>query len=105
MNYMLNNKYKIKYSKKFKKQIKLFLEFEILILDNYKYSSKFYIKFKKIINLIECFPEMFPIIKFKNEELRKIVIGKYIILYQINYNQKEILFLHIFYYRQNYLNP
>lgn len=69
------------------------------------YSREFYNKLKKIVNILKDFPEIFPIVKIKNNLVRKIVIGKYIILYQINYNQKEILFLHIFYYRQNYLNP
>lgn len=100
----LEYKFKIKYSKDFREEFDNFLiNYQCFYHINLN-SRRFYIKLKKIINIIQDFPEIFPIVKIKNNLVRKIVIGKYIILYQINYNQKEILFLHIFYYRQNYLN-
>lgn len=101
---MTLRKYTVLFSKEFKSQMFNLSDYQQLKNYNNLNIKDLYSKIEDIKLILEIFPKIYPIVKIKNNLVRKIVIGKYIILYQINYNQKEILFLHIFYYRQNYLN-
>ena len=101
---MILSKYTVLFSRKFKNQIFNFSDYHQLKNYNNLNIKDLYSKIEDMKLILEIFPKIYPIVKIKDKVVRKIVIGKYIILYQINYNQKEILFLHIFYYRQNYLN-
>ena len=100
----LVHKFKIIYLETFQKDLARCLISIQFYSNNSLNSNKFYIKLEKIVDILKDFPEIFPIIKIRNEIVRKIVINQFIIIYQINYNQKEILFLHIFHYKQNYLS-
>ena len=59
-------KFKIKYSKEYQIEFNKFLMKNQVLYHNNLDSTKFYIKFKKIINILEIFPEIFPILKIKN---------------------------------------
>ena len=62
-------------------------------------------KVEETINRLKIMPEAYPIIKKYNElrmKYRRIVIGKYVIIYTIL--KKEIYIVHMYYGRSNYLN-
>ncbi len=101
---MTLGKYTVLFSKEFKNQMFNLADYHQLKNYNNLNIEDLYSKIEDIKLILEIFPKIYPITKVKNNLVRKIVIGKYIILYQINYNQKEILFLHIYYYGKNYLN-
>ena len=66
--------------------------------------NKFYSKIKNTISNLFYFPEQYP--KIENDtsdNIRKIVIDNYIIIYQVKKDARQVFLLHIFHYKQNYL--
>ncbi len=66
--------------------------------------------YNKIINSISkltSFPERYPDISYYgkfNKNCRRLRVDKFIIIYKVDINSKEIFILHIFHSNQNYLN-
>lgn len=101
---MTLRKYNVLFSEVFRNQLFSLSDYQELIYCDNSNIKKLYSKIEQIKLILESFPEIYPIIKIKNNLVRKIVINQFIIIYQINYNQKEIHVLHIFHSKQNYLN-
>lgn len=91
--------------------------FEIELENAYRYiayklkepitAKRFYNKVIKEIYSLQYFPERYVKInnyKDKNRNLRKILIDKYVIIYEVNKIYMEVSILHIFHGTQNYLN-
>ena len=78
------NKYNIKTTKAFEEEL----------LDIYSY-------------IVEYLPERYSRIfksKFKNRNLRKLLINNFVIIYEVRNDTYQIFILHIFNKYQNYLN-
>ena len=85
--------------------------FNYISFINYK-SSYLKILYNQIMNAIyslDLFPERYAKIHNQNiskkySNLRKLLIDKYIIIYEVNINTNEVFILHIFHIKQNYFN-
>lgn len=75
-------------------------------LSSPKSKKNLYQKIKTSISHLDYFPERFykisHIPKYKNLNIHKLPIDKYVIIYQVNKDLKEVYVLHIFYGNQNY---
>lgn len=65
------------------------------------------IKVEHFISRLDLFPERYSLVPIKSNlkyrNLRKIPVGKYIILYEVDNDTQTVYILYIFYGRQNYL--
>lgn len=70
-------------------------------------ANKFYFKIKNSILNLNFFPERYPKVPNVNPynfNFRKMVVGKYVIIYDVQNDSNEVFILHIFHGSQNYLN-
>ncbi len=70
-------------------------------------ADKFYFKIKKSILSLNHFPERFPVLSnnfYLKNNIRKMVVYKFIIIYEVQNNSKEVFILHIFHGSRDYLN-
>ena len=68
-------------------------------------ANKFNKKVKKSIFNLTYFPERFSKILISNKNnLRKLIVDNYIIIYEGDFQNGQVNILHIFYGYQNYLN-
>ena len=70
-------------------------------------ARKFYSKIISSITSLNYFPERYPKFSdFKNHDsnIRKLIVDKYIIIYQVKNDSRQIFILHIFHCSQNYLS-
>lgn len=97
--------YKIILSPLFYKELRSICNYISYILNEYIIANKLYSEIINKIQSITMFPESYPkILKIKNKNLRKLVFKGFIIVYECNIKDKEILILHIFHCNQDYLN-
>lgn len=92
--------YKVKYHSVFLKDIE-----QLKKSVNEKKFTKFMNQFRFEKAMLKRFPRMYPIIenrKSQNQEYRRIVLEKHIIIYKIN--SRDIIFLRIFHEKTNYIN-
>lgn len=92
--------YKVKYHSVFLKDIE-----QLRKNVNEKKFIKFMSQFRLEKEMLKKFPRMYPIIenrKAQDQEYRRIVLEKYIIIYKIV--SKNIIFLKIFHEKTNYIN-
>lgn len=70
-------------------------------------ANKFYSKIFSSITSLNYFLERYPkfsYFKNHNSNIRKLIVDKYVIIYQVNNNSNEVFILHIFHCSQNYLD-
>lgn len=102
-------KYKIIFTKQFKLELNEFLYKSSSQLKRSLILDKFYYKVMKLIISLQIFPERYAKIYNRSIEknhsnLRKLLIDKYVIIYEVNSNTNEVFILHIFHSKQNYFN-
>ena len=101
------NKYNIKTTKAFEEEL---LDIYRYIADNLqepKIANEKYKKIKNKILSLQYLPERYSRIfksKFKNRNLRKLLINNFVIIYEVRNDTYQIFILHIFNKNQNYLN-
>lgn len=97
--------YKIILSPSFYKELRSICNYISYTLNEYIIANSLYSKIINRIQSITIFPESYPqILNTKNRNLRKLVFKQFIIVYECNTREKEILILHIFHSNQDYLN-
>lgn len=99
--------YQISWSRTFQNQLSNILFYIDSTLQNPISSKEFYPKIINSLENIKIFPRLYPKIKSKKyleKELRKLVIDKYVIIYEVDDLHEKINLLHIFHSSQNYLN-
>ena len=82
-------------------------------LDESLYSSRSYISKRKLYNEVRntvaslsIFPERYSKINknFRTENIRKLPINKFVVIYEVDNKNDEVYILHIFSQKQDYLN-
>lgn len=72
-----------------------------------KMTRKLYFKIKNSVMSLQIFPERFSriyIVSKSSNNIRKMVVGKFIIIYEVDVLLKQVYILHIFYGNQNYFS-
>ena len=69
---------------------------------------KLYTEVRNIVFSLSIFPERYSQMneyeKFKTENIRKVPINKFVVIYQVDNEKNEVYILHIFSQKQDYLN-
>lgn len=92
--------YKIKLTLKAKNDYKRIIRYIKFNLNEPKIAEKYAILIKDKINALENFPYKFEVIKskvIKQNNIRKLIINNYIVLYKIIDQKKEVIILRILY--------
>jgi len=100
------NEYFIHTTSQFNEEFDRIYHYINFYLHSPRAANKFYFKIKKSILSLNFFPERFPkvpSVNYQNHNLRKLIIDKYIIIYEVQNNSNEVFILHIFHGSQNYL--
>ena len=101
------NKYNIKTTKAFEEELLDIYSYIVDYLQEPKIANEKYKKIRNKILSLQYLPERYSRIfksKFKNRNLRKLLINNFIIIYEVKNDTNEVFILHIFYKKQNYLN-
>lgn len=83
---------------------------KVLYFFSYSYLTrrKIYNEVRNIVLSLSIFPERYSQIKehekFRTENIRKLSIDKFIIIYEVDNTKNEVYVLHIFSEKQDYLN-
>lgn len=69
---------------------------------------KLYMEVKNMVLNLSIFPERYGKIneseKFRSDNIRKLPINKYVVVYEVDNKKDEVYLLHIFSQKQDYLN-
>ncbi len=97
--------YQIIWSPDFYKELTKVCNYISYTLNEYVIANNIYSKIINSILELKNFPEKCPRIlnDITNRNLRRLIIDKYIIIYEFKLELNQINILHIFYYKQNYL--
>ncbi len=96
----MDDTYKIKLTIKAKNDYKRIISYIRFNLNEPKIAEKYTILIKNKINTIESYPHKFEVIKsklIKQNDIRKLIINNYIVLYKIIDQKKEVVILRILY--------
>lgn len=98
--------YSINLTSQFKGEFKKIHNYIFFSLCSPKAATNLYLKIKNSILSLNLFPERYPkisIIKSTKRNLRKIIIGNYIIIYEVDNINYQVFVLHIFHCKQDYI--
>ena len=98
------NKYNIKTTKAFEEELLDIYSYIVDYLQEPKIANE---KIRNKILSLQYLPERYSRIfksKFKNRNLRKLLINNFVIIYEVRNDTYQIFILHIFNKYQNYLN-
>ena len=95
--------YKIIWSPSFKRKLKNICNYILVQLKEPTIAKKFYKGIKSKLYSLSYFPERNLKINIKDIEFRKLFYKNYVILYQVHFENQEVLILHIFHGNQDYL--
>ena len=98
------NKYKVILSSQFNKELNYILSYLYYNLKISKVAENLYTKIFKRLATLEYLPEICSKLYYNNYKYRKLLINKYIIIYEVNIKTKKVCILHIFHSSQNYFN-
>lgn len=102
------NNFTIILSPHFQKELQKIYEYIAYKLKEPIIAKKFYREIIGSLNSLKTFPECYPKILLNHnkttQDIRKINFKNYIIIYSINYSNKEVYILHIFHGNQDYFN-
>ena len=101
------NKYNIKTTKAFEEELLNIYSYIADYLQEPKIANEKYKKIRNKILTLQYLPERYSRIfksKFKNINLRKLLINNFVIIYEVRNDTYQIFILHIFNKNQNYLN-
>lgn len=91
MDYQENNRYKIIWLNSFKNELSHIYYYLSNKLKEPFIANKFHSKVFKTLSTLSYFPERFPLLNHNNN-IRKIPIDKYVILYTVNHNTRSSLY-------------
>lgn len=99
-----NNEYEIIWSPQFFKELRVICNYISYTINEYVIAENLYLKVINSISTLKYFPERHQIIKkYHNKIFRKLVIDKYIIIYEVKEKYGPVHILHIFRENQDYL--
>lgn len=104
---ILTNKYKIIWSPKSYKDLQNIYDHIAYYFKEKRIANNMTKKILNSILSLEYYPERYTSIvnyKDKIKKLRKLVVNKYVVIYEVNNNTRQVFILHIFHCNQNYLN-
>lgn len=99
------NKYKVQLVGTFKEDLRNIYNYIYQVLQEPLVAKRLIHKIRQEMKILETSPYGCQkiYVKPQNELYRRLIIGKYIVLYQINEEQKEVLVSRIFYGKRDYL--
>ena len=94
--------YKIKLTSQFLEE----LDTSLYFFHSYMTKRKLYNEVRNTVFSLSIFPERYSKINenFRTENIRKLPINKYVVIYEVNNDKDEVYILHIFSQKQDYLN-
>ncbi len=101
------NKYNIKTTKAFEEELLNIYSYIAEYLQEPKIANEKYKKIRNKILTLQYLPERYSRIfksKFKNRNLRKLLINNFVIIYEVRNDTYQIFILYIFNKNQKYLN-
>lgn len=102
------NKYKINLTSQFNRELEDIYYYIYFCLYSPRAANRIYNKIKNTILSLDTSPERYSRIlnikQYENMNIRKMPIERYIVIYEVNNNTKEVFILHIFHGSQNYIN-
>lgn len=93
--------YEIRFDKFAKQELKKIHHYISEILLEPQIANKLVIKISNSIINLKYYPEAFPML-YNLNQVRKLIVKNYNILYSINKNQKIVYILHIYHKAQKY---
>lgn len=96
--------YSIIWAPSFKNELSNMLYYISNILQEPKIARKTLKLITRKLEQLKYFPEINSKFFIQNTEFRKLILKKYIVIYQIDSQKNEIYILHIFHGNQNYLS-
>ncbi len=94
----MKNKYSIKIKKLAKKDLRSIYNYISIELVNQSAANKLMQKIKATFEKIALFPKSSQMVEnnfVKNKNLRKALVNRYVIIYEINEEEKEIIILRV----------
>lgn len=105
---MAFNNFTIIWSPSFKKELQKIYEYIAFKLKEPIIARKIYQEIIGSLKSLKTFPERYQKLLLNhsknNEDIRKIYLKNYIIIYSINHSNQQIYVLHIFHGNQDYFN-
>ncbi len=102
------DEYKINLTLQFQDELDKIYYYIYYSLHAPKTANKLHQKIKKSVYSLNFSPERYSKIyglnNLKNENIRKMPVDNYIIIYQVNNLSRQVFILHIFHGKQNYFN-
>lgn len=98
------NKYKIVMSENFDKELENIYYYIKYILLEPNIAKKLYNKILNKIFSLEYFPEGYPKLFPNIQNIRKLFVNNYLIVYYVDNQKRFVNILHIYHSKQNYLN-
>ena len=83
------NKYIIIYTSLFQSELERMLKYIAFNLDSPNVAKSFYKEITNKLYSLQYFPERYMKINYKNKLLRKLLVHKYVIIYEINKNTRS----------------
>lgn len=72
--------------------------------NSFSYKRKLYYEIRNIVSTLSIFPERYAKLNNIKENLRKLKINKFVIIYKVDKINSQVYILHIFYEKQDYFN-
>ena len=72
--------------------------------NSYLYKRKLYYEVRNIVSTLTIFPERYAKLNDKEKDIRKLIINKFIIIYNVDNINNQVYILHIFSEKQDYFN-
>ena len=102
------DKYIINITSHFSEELENIYYYIYFYLNSPKAANRLYNKVKNEIlslrNSPERYSKVYDIRDIKNDNIRKLLVSNYIIIYQVDNIKKQVFILHIFHGSQNYFN-
>lgn len=93
--------YKIQFDKSAKQDLKKIHHYIAEILLEPQIANNLVLKISNSLITLEYYPEAFPML-YKLNQVRKLIVKNYNILYSLNKNQRVVYILHIYHKAQKY---
>jgi len=100
-------KFKVTFSKQAKKELKYIIYYIKNILLEPSVAKNLLKRFNDKVISLENYPEKFPQIEkhiISNDNIRKCIVGNYIIIYQVNTELRQVDISHIFYAGRDWIS-
>ena len=103
MGFKSKQKYEVIWLNSFKEELSHIYHYLVKELNQVLIAKKLHKKILKLLSYLYFYPELYQKINH-NKDVRRIPIGKYVILYTIDNYKKQVFVLHIYHGNKNYLD-